>query len=144
MVLVLCPFWDLTLMLCPFMGVKIPTQLLIDLCPLVDVASLALVTYKRTNHKHSVWKTHKKSHLKIASFGCIKSGEKFIKNAKNVPIWRVFEIWSSQTVLPDRLILKWKLVKMPKMRYFESFSSTVQKKSIYCFPTIFPREKEKK
>ena len=66
------------------MGVKIPTQLLIDLCPLVDVASLALVTYKRTNHKHSIWKTHKKSHLKIASFGCIKSGEKFIKNAKNV------------------------------------------------------------
>ena len=42
-----------------------------------------------------------------ASYVYILSGQKLIKNAKNGPFWRVFEIPKaySQTVLPDRSVL---------------------------------------
>ena len=43
---------------------------------------------------HSVWKSHKKVSFNIASeasYIYILSGQKFIKNAKDGPFWRVFE-----------------------------------------------------
>ena len=42
-----------------------------------------------------------------ASYVFILSGQKFVKNAKNGPFWRVFEKTEAcgQTVLPDRSIL---------------------------------------
>ena len=54
-----------------------------------------IIILKRGNDKeHSVWKSQKKSHSKLrvkrATF-YILSGQKFIKNAKNGPFWRVFE-----------------------------------------------------
>ena len=52
------------------------------------------------------------------------SGQKFIKNAKNGPIWRVFEKPEAcgQTVLPDRSILiGQKLMEMPKINQNVAF-----------------------
>ena len=49
---------------------------------------------------HSVWKSRIASE---ASYVYILSGQKFIKNAKNGPFWRVFEKNMRQIVLPDIL-----------------------------------------
>ena len=59
-----------------------------------------------------------------ASYVYILSGQKLIKNAKNVPFWRVFENLklAGQLVLPDRSVLiGQKLVENAKieMRHFE-------------------------
>ena len=47
------------------------------------------------NFRHGVWKSQKKSHSTLwaqrTTFKYILSGQKFIKNAKNGLIWRVFE-----------------------------------------------------
>ena len=51
----------------------------------------------------TVLENHKKVSFNIASEA---SGQKFVKNAKNGPFWRVFKKTEAcgQTVLPDRLI----------------------------------------
>ena len=67
---------------------------------------------------------HRKVSFNIASevsYVCILSGQKFIKNAKNGPFWRVFEKPEAcgQTVLPDRSVLiEQKLVENTKIRKF--------------------------
>ena len=52
--------------------------------------------------QHSVWKSQKKSHstlrAKRATFTFFKSGQKWIKNAKNGLFWRVFESLPSNSV----------------------------------------------
>ena len=66
---------------------------------------------------------HRKVSFNIASevsYVCILSGQKFIKNAKNGPFWRVFEKPEAcgQTVLPDRSVSIgqnwWKMPKCQK------------------------------
>ena len=57
-----------------------------------------------------------------ASYVYILSGQKFIKNAKKGPFWRVFEKPEAcgQTVLPDRLVLiGQKLVEYAKKKKFK-------------------------
>ena len=69
-----------------------------------------------------------------AGYVYILSGQKFIKNAKNSPFWRVFEKTEtgSQTVLPDRALFYWTKIgrkcqnQKYQMRHFEKYSNTVQ------------------
>ena len=58
-------------------------------------------------------------------------GQKLVENAKNGPLWRVFENLKlcGQTVLPDRSVLiGQKLVEHSKiqMRHFDQFSNNVE------------------
>ena len=85
------------------------------------------------NLYHSVWKSQKKVSFNIASeasYVYILSGQKLLKNAKNVSILASF--WKpeacGQTVLPDRSVLKGqKLVENAKIqvKHFGWFSNTV-------------------
>ena len=57
-----------------------------------------------------------------ASYVYILSGQKFIKNAKKGPFWRVFEKPEAcgQTVLPDRsVIIGQKLAENAKIKKFK-------------------------
>ena len=57
-----------------------------------------------------------------ASYVYILSGQKFIKNAKNGPFWRVFSKPEAcgQTVLPDRsALIGQKLVENAKIKKFK-------------------------
>ena len=83
-----------------------------------------LSDYKRLDLLGTVFENHRKSLIKHCeqSYIHIMSKQKFIKNAKNAPIWRVFEKPEvcGQTVLPDRsLSIGQPLVKNAKIQKFK-------------------------
>ena len=76
----------------------------------------------RRVQRRTAFENHRKSLIQNCVY--ILSGQKLLKNAKNGPIWRVFEKPEAcgQTVLPDRSVLIGQILMENakiQMRHFE-------------------------